>query len=360
MIKIKHFLFSVLIVSFSAVCVQAQQTVRMNAIKANDYGVIYSLPKTSLVITLKVKKTVYNRGEFYQFAQRYLSIDPITESRTEFTLEDVMVSNRGIVDKDNSFMVIFKPNSVAPYVHLTQDGLISTINADPESEKEPSFDLPAPSPAPLNPRRFLSEETLMAGSTAKQAELVSKQIFDLRRSRNDILIGEADNMPPDGEAYKVVMEQITDQEKVLTEMFSGSTQTEYFTKEIVVVPTEKDIDKTVIGRFSEKLGPVDADNLAGAPIYLTLKSKTPKVESALSDKERERLEKKLSEGVVYNVPGKAQLTLEFKNQTLKNQEMDIVQFGSKDVLTKKMFDNMKQPVKVIFYPNLGAIKQIIQ
>ncbi|MEA5046157.1 MAG: DUF4831 family protein, partial [Petrimonas sp.] len=122
MIKIKHLLFSVLIVSLSAVCVQAQQTVRMNAIKANDYGVVYSLPKTSLVITLKVKKTVYNRGEFYQFAQRYLSIDPITESRTEFTLEDVMVSNRGIVDKDNSFMVIFKPNSVAPYVHLTQDG----------------------------------------------------------------------------------------------------------------------------------------------------------------------------------------------------------------------------------------------
>jgi hypothetical protein len=63
---------------------------------------------------------------------------------------------------------------------------------------------------------------------------------------------------------------------------------------------------------------------------------------------------------VYNIPGKAQLTLEFKYRTLKNQEMDIVQFGSQDVLTKRMFDNMKQPIKVIFYPNLGAIKQIIQ
>ena len=271
-----------------------------------------------------------------------------------------MVTNRGVADKDNSFMVIFRPNSIAPYVHLTQDGLISTINTDPESEKTPSFDVPEPSPAPLNPRRFLSEETLMAGSTAKQAELVSKQIFELRRSRNDILIGEADNMPPDGEAYKVVMEQINNQEKALTEMFSGSTQTEYFTKEIVVIPTEKDIDKRIIGRFSEKLGPVDADNLAGAPIYLTLRSKTQKVETILSDKDKERLAKKLSEGVVYNVPGKAQLTLEFRNKTLKNMETDIVQFGTKDVLAKKMFDNMKQPIKVVFYPDLGAIKQIIQ
>ena len=360
MIKIKRLVLSALIVLLPAVSMQAQQTVRMNAIKANDYGVIYSLPKTSLVVTLKVKKTVYNRGEFYQFAQRYLSVEPITESRTEYTLEDVMITNRGIPDRENSFMVIFRSNSLAPYVMLTQDGLISTINAEPEMEKEPSFELPAPEPAPVNPRRFLSEETLMAGSTAKQAELVSRQIFDLRRSRNDILTGEADNMPPDGEAYKVVMEQINNQEKALTEMFSGSTQTEYFTKEIVVIPTATDIDRMVIGRFSEKLGPVDADNLAGAPIYLTLKSKTPKVETVLSGRDLQRLEKKLSEGVVYNIPGKAQLTLEFKNRTLKNQEMDVVQFGSQDVLTKRMFDNMKQPVKVIFYPNLGAVKQIIQ
>ena len=356
----KYIFLSVLILSLSVMSAQAQQTVRMNAIKANDYGVVYSLPKTSVVVTLKVKKTTYNRGEFYQFAQRYLSVEPITESRTEYTLEDVMVTNRGIADRDNSFMVIFRSNSIAPYVYLTQDGLISTINAEPATEKEPSFELPLPSAAPVNPRRFLAEETLVAGSTAKQAELVSKQIFDLRRSRNDILTGDADNMPPDGEAYKVVMEQINNQEKALTEMFSGSTQTEYFIKEIVVIPTEKDIDKMIIGRFSEKLGPVDADNLAGAPIYLTLKSKTPKVEIPLSDKDRERLNKKLSEGVVYNIPGKAQLTLEFKNNTLKNQEIDIVQFGSQDVLTKRMVDNMKQPVKVIFYPNLGAVKQIVQ
>jgi len=105
---------------------------------------------------------------------------------------------------------------------------------------------------------------------------------------------------------------------------------------------------------------VDADNLAGAPIYLTLRSKTQKAETILTDKDKERLAKKLSEGVVYNVPGKAQLTLEFRNKTLKNMETDIVQFGTKDVLAKKMFDNMKQPIKVVFYPDLGAIKQIIQ
>lgn len=356
--KVIHSFFLALLLP--ATGIYAQQTVRMNAIKANDYGVIYSLPKTSVAVTLKVKKTVYNRGEFYRFAQRYLNVEPITENRTEYTLEEVMIANRGIPDRENSFMVAFRSNTVAPYVRLTQEGLICTINAEPEESKEPAFELPAPDPEPLNPRRLLTEETLMAGSTAKQAELVSKQIFDLRRSRNDILTGEADNMPPDGEAYKLVMEQINTQEKALTEMFSGNSRTEYFTHEIVLVPTEKEMEKKVIGRFSEKLGPVDADNLAGEPIYLTLKNKTPKPETVLSDKERERIEKKLSEGVVYNIPGKAQLSIEFKGKTLKNAEIDVVQFGSKEVLAKRMFDNMKQPVKVIFYPDLGAIKQIIQ
>ncbi|HCO68020.1 MAG TPA: DUF4831 domain-containing protein, partial [Dysgonomonas sp.] len=36
------------------------------------------------------------------------------------------------------------------------------------------------------------------------------------------------------------------------------------------------------------------------------------------------------------------------------------QYGTQDVLVPKMFDNNKMPVKVMFFPDLGAIKQIIQ
>ena len=49
-----------------------------------------------------------------------------------------------------------------------------------------------------------SEELLMAGSTAKQAEVAAKQIYRVRESRLNILTGEADNLPPDGEAMKLV------------------------------------------------------------------------------------------------------------------------------------------------------------
>lgn len=359
MIRVKYLIPTLfLAVAFG---VSAQKTTRVNAIKANDYGVVYSLPKTSFEITLLVKKTTYRKGEFYPYAQRYLGIEkPITEDKIVYTLEDISIVNRGIPDKNNSFMVAFRPKSLEPFVHLREDGVIVTINANPESETVEELKIPQGLPPSVNPRNYLSQETLMAGSTAKQAELVARQIFGLRSSRTDILTGEAENMPPDGNAYKVVMDEINRQEKALTELFTGSEQAEYFTHSYTVVPDERDIDRRVVARFSEKLGPVDADNLAGEPIYLSLVNKTPKVEMQLSERDLKRLENKLSDGIVYNVPGKAMLNIEFRNRMLANKEVDVVQYGTQDVLVRRMFDNTKQPVKVYFYPELGAIKQIIQ
>ena len=180
----------------------------------------------------------------------------------------------------------------------------------------------------------------MAGSTAKQAELVARQILDLRRSRTDILTGEADNMPPDGTAYKVVMDQIDHQEKLLTGLFSGTEEVEYLKVTYVVVPDEEDINRHIVARFSEMLGPVDPDNLAGEPIYFTLKRRTPKIDIELSEREQKKIENKLSRGLVYNIPGKADLEVEFRNKSVVNHEVDVIQYGSKEVLAKKMLINM--------------------
>lgn len=341
--------------------VSAQKTVRVNAIKANDYGVVYSLPKTSFVIKLLVKKTTYQRGDFYPYAQRYLAVEnPITENRVVHTLEDIEVTNVGIPDKSNSFMIEFRQKSLEPFVYLREDGLIAAVNTEPENEPKVETTVPAGETAIGNSRRYFSQETLMAGSTAKQAELVARQIFDLRRNRSDILSGEAANMPPDGNAYNVVMEEINRQEKALTELFSGSVQTEYFIVSYTIIPEKSNINGEVIARFSEKLGPVDADNLAGKPIYLSLIRKNPEVQMQLDERELKRLEDKLASGLVYNIPGKGELTIEFDNKILKSFEVDVVQFGSQDVLAKRMFENNKQPIKVFFYPELGAIKQILQ
>ena len=86
--RVKSYILALLLIISS--CASAQKTVRVNAVKANDYGVVYSLPVTSFEVTLTIKKSTYQRGDFYTFAQRYLAIDnPVIENRVVYSLEDI-------------------------------------------------------------------------------------------------------------------------------------------------------------------------------------------------------------------------------------------------------------------------------
>ena len=336
--------------------------IRHNALESNKYGVVYNLPLTQLDFELKIAKTTHKRGEYYQYAKQYLNIDnPIVEDKVVYNLEEISVQNIGVPNKHNSYLIEFKSNSVEPFVYLTKEGLICSINHDAPIIEKTSTTAKAVEASPnVDARTLLTEEILLAGSRAKQAELIAKQIFTLRLSRTDILTGQAENMPPDGQAYQLVIDQINMQEKALVELFAGNVKTEYSTSIVSIIPGLEDIDREVHFRFSEKLGMVDADDLAGEPIYLSLINKTPQPEIELSERDQRRLEKKFSEGVIYNIPSKAQLIVSYQNKTLLNTEVDVVQYGSQDVLTKQMFDMRKQPIKVEFYPHLGAVKQITQ
>ncbi|GAB6012442.1 DUF4831 family protein [Viscerimonas tarda] len=342
----------------------AQNTIKMSAVKSNDYGVAYSLPKTAIDIKVTVSKKTKKAGEFYQYAERYLNIpNPIVQDELIFTLENIETTTTGIPDKNNSYLVEFKPNTVAPFVTLTKDGLICAINEELSVQKENATLAPPETKVvtvTVNPKSFLSEEILRAGSSAKQAELIAKQIYHLRESKSNILTGEADNMPPDGEAYKLVISQINEQEKALTSMFLGTELVETLTKTFTVVPDEQNINRKTIFRFSKKLGIVEPNDLAGAPVSLTLINKEPKDDTLPTEKEQKALDKKFSSGIIFNIPAKASLKIEFDNRTMVQKEYDVVQYGTQDVLAPKALNNGKVAIRVVFYPELGAIKQIIQ
>ena len=110
-------------------------------------------------------------------------------------------------------------------MELTEDGLIKSINVPTvvtiPPKQQPT--LPA-SQRKANPRDFLTEEILMASSTAKMAELVAKEIYNIRESKNALLRGQADNMPSDGAQLKIMLDNLNLQEEAMTEMFSGTRE----------------------------------------------------------------------------------------------------------------------------------------
>ena len=140
--RVKSYILALLLIISS--CATAQKTVRLMQLKPTIMEWFYSLPVTSFEVTLTIKKSTYQRGDFYTFAQRYLAIDnPVIENSVVYSLEDINVVNRGIPDKNNSYMVAFRAKSVEPFVFLKEDGLIVSINAEQELEVIPELIIPA-------------------------------------------------------------------------------------------------------------------------------------------------------------------------------------------------------------------------
>jgi hypothetical protein len=327
------------------------------ATKASGYGVTYSLPKTSLLINVEVTKTTCKAGPYYKYAEKYLGVtDAVTEDRVDYELGKLTLTNKGIPDADQVYTVEFKAGTIAPYVYLTEDGLLCSINAEYTPAASPLEKATENETASKLSAAVLTEELLMAGSVVRQAEVAAKQIFHIRESRMDILTGDSENLPPDGEAMKLVIKKLEDEEAALTRLFTGTCTKETSYYDVTLVPQE-DLEEEVLFRFSKKLGILDADDLGGEAVHITLKaSERPPV---LDAKEAEKKAKSMK-GVIYNVPGKAQVEIKSGLKTLYKGEIPVVQFGTTESLAPVLFEDKKKPVKILFYPETGAIKQIIQ
>ena len=328
------------------------------ASKATGFGVTYFLPKTSLIITAEATKTICKAGPYFRYAERYLGIkDAVMEDHVSYELGKVSLTNKGIPDNTNTYVVEFKSGTVAPYVYLTEDGLLCAINTEfvpaaPVAVRETG----SMEETSVNVESVFTEELLMAGSVVRQAEMAARQIYRIRERKMDILTGEAENLPPDGEAMKFQISKLEEQEKALISLFAGNCTKETVYQEFTIVPQDDMIDN-VLFRFSRRQGILDADDLGGEPVYINLQVTERALE--LAPKEAEKKEKAMK-GIIYNLPGKARVEIKTAQNTLYRGEVQVVQFGERESLAPVMFEDKKSPVKVTFYPETGAIRQISQ
>ena len=337
----------------TTIIASAQTEVVTGVMRGKDYGVTYALPKTQIEIEVKANKITYIPGEFSKYADRYLRLNKVSADPEEYwELTSVQVKPVGIPDKDNVYFVKMKDKTVAPLIELTEDGIIKSINVPIDKKAA----IPAQSLVPaqkkkVNPRDFLTEEILMANSTAKMAELVAKEIYNIRESKNALLRGQADNMPSDGAQLKIMLDNLNAQEEAMTQMFSGTRDKEEKTFTVRLTP-DKEFNNEVAFRFSKKLGVVANNDLAGTPFYISLKDlKSVKIPQEDGKK------KKDLDGIAYNVPGQAMVTLTDGKKKLYEGELPITQFGVIEYLAPVLF-NKNSTIKVYFDPNTGGLLKV--
>ena len=319
----------------------AQTDVSTGIMRGKDYGVTYLLPKTEIEIVVQATKHTYMPGEFCKYADRYLRMNNVSaDPNIYWTIDKVQTHVAGVPDKDNVYFVKLKDKTVAPLMELTEDGIVRSINIPLSNRTIPATKITAAAQETIDPRKFLTEEILMASSRAKMAELVAKEIYNIRESKNALLRGEADNMPQDGAQLKIMLDNLNLQERAMTEMFSGTLKEEPQTFTIRLTP--KEMNNEVAFRFSKRLGIVANDDLAGEPYYISITDlKTPAIP--------EEDGKKKVDGVAYNVPGRAHVIFD--------GELPVTQFGTIEYLAPVLF-NKNSTIKVLFDTATGGLIKV--
>lgn len=315
-------------------------------------GIVYFLPKTKVAIDIIATKVDYQPGDFCLYASRYLRLNNIgTKPETHWEIKDIRVRLEGVPDSTNAYIIKLKDKNVASNVELTDKGIVKAINTtSTEKEQLPDYKLETPQPHE-NASKYMTEDILMAGSTPKMAELTAREIYNIRDSKNLILRGQADTMPKDGASLQLVIEQLDKQEKALAQAFTGVTDRTDKVFTILVEP-EKNMQEQIAARFSTQLGVLPVNNLAGDPIYVSIRNT-----STLPAVEEDQKKKKRNKGIIYNIPGKGNVTVTYQGKKLFDDDMAFTQFGYTEVLVDGLFDK-KVNTRVIFNPTTGGIVKI--
>ena len=315
-------------------------------------GITYCLPRTQLRVRVTATCVKYTPGDFRPYASRFLRLDGISrEASTTWTIDGIKIFTEGVPDETKMFTIKLSPKTSAPLAGLTADGILLSINADaPAAAAVPELPAPAVTDNNLNPRDFMSQEILTASSVVKQAELTAGEIYDIRESRTALAKGEADNMPKDGEQLKLMISSLNTQETALLQMFKGTQTTETRSFDFVYLPTQD--AKDVLFRFSRNLGVLDADNLAGAPVYISIADKHSVPEPVVTDKKKKEVM-----DVRYNVPSQVDVKISDIDKEYLSATFPMGQFGNVEHLGAEPF-NKKMDTQVLLNPVTGGIDKL--
>ena len=321
-----------------------------------EEGVTYFLPDTKINITVEARCITQTPGEFYSYAERFLHIKGgITEAGNRWEMTGIESDSEGIPCKEKTYTISIS-NSSASNIGLTGKGIIETINTiAPEKEGKQQVARPYGSER-VDATQYMTEEMLTATSTAKMAELTAKEIYAIRESKLAITRGQAENMPSDGAAIALLLQELDKQERALTEMFIGRTDTVYHQYQYSIAPNEIcDTSKAVLFRFSHKIGVVDKENLAGEPVYFNIKDLKTVARPIADESAKKKAAKQ--DGICYNIPGRIRLEVYTRTRRFIEKEIAVAQLGIVETLSKSYFSK-NNGVKVLFDTATGGIISI--
>lgn len=355
-----RYIYALLVLSLTLVS-SAQTRVEKHTVPpGRNGGVVYYLPNTFLKVDIETEQVYKQAGEYALYARQFVGVkSPISENSTTFELKKASISSYGVPNRDEGYQVQFKDKTVAPFVVLTNGGLLCAINEDYAFEKNEQPVTPDSEDGEYEEKDFIvqSQDFISATTPLKKAEILASELQRVRETKMNVISGDAEQPFPDGQAMKIAVDNLNKRERQLTEMFTGKESSKLIYN--TVDGLQADSAMTYVAfRFSPRVGVVDKDDLSGEPVYMqiSIEDKAPE----MTPKEAAKAEKALK-GVVYFNPGRIRARLVYKDRVLDEKSIPIAQLGIRESLAPVLFNTKRGGVvKVVFYPETGAIKEITE
>ena len=284
----------------------------------------YIIPKTAIKVKLTVEQEVIKKGPYAKFAQQYLGITAPLNDKVNYKIVEAALSGYDEADLSNIYML---NNPAAAPVDMIgkKVGAIGEAPVLPHKKREGVnkllFSDMGSDPVVFSPSSSYSVDRLSMRekSLDEMAADAANTIYTLRKRRFDLVTGEMGDAVF-GAGLKAAIEEINRLEVEYLSLFVGKKAVVTKVYEYDVVPVQGQ-NNYVVCRFSEMNGIVDAMDVSGEPVLLTV---TPEGGVTASPEK-----KTVVKGAVYyRVADMAQCNLFNGTALLGSSRIPVLQYGT--------------------------------
>lgn len=334
-----------------------------NELTAFAGGVVYALPRTGIHIVVEAEQVRLLRGPFNAYAQKYLGINNAPKADEEnWTITDIKMDTYGEPDPNAVYRAL---GNISTLLSLSDEGVILGINSDIKFDRKKVTTSVFPQkPVALDEmwtdismHSFLSgkDSTKRAGSNFKsfeeKAAEAAADILKLRKRKALALAAKYDKLPPDGQAYQVMVSELDKIIENYLSLFVGKKSAKKFTFSFDVVPDGKVNKGLVAFRFSPTAGVLPESNVSGKPIMLEIEP---------GNELKQKIEvtgvgEATTKGIYYRIPVVAQAKLLNGSDVLALSRIPIAQFGVVSAVPDGLLNG---EYSIEYHPVTGAIRMI--
>lgn len=318
---------------------------------ANPAGTaVYALPQTTVTLAVTAEKETFLAGPYAQYAKKYLGDEAQAEDAVTYSIKSIDLVPYIEADMSNTYTTTLsgKDLSSSIFLQMCSQGLVAMSDSytgkagawrfpsiaanDRFDGKDPKGNLTTSTTTLYKSvntgdgfrKVAVQQSEVIEKSLEKKAAEAAQTIFNLRKSRIQIITGDTD-ATFSGEALKAAVDEMTRLEQEYMTLFYGIRETSVQRMNFDVTPTAANGKQMYVAfRISTTDGLLPASDVIGRPVVLQLIPDSVRPEMSAAAQAKSGAKKQ----IMYRIPATATAKVIDGEQLLLQTRIPVYQLGT--------------------------------